>query len=149
MNLGGFAIIAFLRNAMHSEEIADYAGLIRSCPVTTVCFVLILVSLLGLPPLAGFAGKYTIFLSLVQASSPITWALLVVAAINTVISLVFYLRVAKVMTIDVEPDTRGPVEIGFAPGIYATLVGAFVVGLGIFFDPLYRWTQLAASQLFT
>lgn len=149
MNLGAFAIIAFLRNAMHSEEIADYAGLIRSCPVTTICFVAILVSLIGLPPLAGFAGKYTIFLGLVQAESPITWALLVVAGLNTAISLVYYLRVAKVMTIDGEPDSRGPVEIGFAPGIYATLMGAFVLGLGVFFDPLYRWTVVAASHLFT
>jgi len=149
MNLGAFAIIAFLRNAMRSEEIADYAGLIRSCPITTVCFVLILVSLIGLPPLAGFAGKYTIFLVLVEAASPVTWALLLVAGVNTAISLVYYLRVVKVMTIDGEPDSRSPVEMGFAPGIYAMLMTSFVVGLGVFFDPLYRWTQLAASQLFS
>jgi NADH-quinone oxidoreductase subunit N len=149
MNLGAFAIVAFLRNAMHSEEIADYAGLIRSCPVTTICFVLILVSLIGLPPLAGFAGKYTIFLALVAADSPIAWALLVVAGLNTAISLVFYLRVVKVMTIDGEPDSRGPVEIGFAPGIYASLMGAFVLGLGLFWEQLYRWTVVASSNLFT
>ena len=66
MNLGAFAIVAFLRNAMQSEEIADYAGLIRRCPGTVICFSLILFSLVGLPPLAGFIGKFAIFASLVE-----------------------------------------------------------------------------------
>ena len=56
MNLGAFAIVAFLRGAMQSEEIADYAGLIRSCPCTSVALVTILVSLVGIPPMAGFIG---------------------------------------------------------------------------------------------
>ena len=47
MNLGAFAIVAFLRNAMRSEEIADYAGLIRRCPVTVICFSLILFGLMS------------------------------------------------------------------------------------------------------
>ena len=59
MNLGAFAIVAFLRNAIGSEEIADYAGLIRSAPVTGVALTTILVSLIGLPPLAGFIGKFS------------------------------------------------------------------------------------------
>ena len=61
MNLGAFAVVAFLRNAMRSEEIADYAGLIRRSPVVVVCFRSILFSLIGLPPLAGFVGKLLIF----------------------------------------------------------------------------------------
>ena len=58
MNLGAFAIIAFLRNAMGTEEIADYAGLIRLAPVTSVAFTAILVSLIGIPPMVGFIGKF-------------------------------------------------------------------------------------------
>ena len=58
MNLGAFAIVAFLRGAIGSEEIADYAGLIRSVPVVAVALVAILVSLIGIPPLAGFIGKF-------------------------------------------------------------------------------------------
>ncbi len=67
MNLGAFAIVAFLRNTLRSEEIADYAGLIRRMPIVTICFAMILVSLIGLPPLAGFAGKFLIFAALVDA----------------------------------------------------------------------------------
>ena len=66
MNLGAFAIVAVLRNAMHSEEIDDYAGLIRSCPWTVFCFIVILFSLVGLPPLSGFIGKFAVFASLVD-----------------------------------------------------------------------------------
>ena len=69
MNLGAFAIVAFLRNAMRSEEIADYAGLIRRSPVVVVCFSMILFSLIGLPPLAGFIGKLLIFYSLVRGQA--------------------------------------------------------------------------------
>ena len=147
MNLGAFAIVAFLRNAARSEEIADYAGLIRSCPVTTVSFVLILVSLIGLPPLAGFPAKTFIFLSLVSVGGPIMITLLVIAGLNTAISLVYYLRVAKVMTIDPEPDSRPPVEIGFAPGLYTVFITAFVVAFGILFDGVYRFAEQAVSQL--
>ena len=117
MNLGAFAIIAFLRNAMHSEEIVDYSGLIRRCPVTVICFTLILFSLVGLPPLSGFIGKFAIFASLVEgyeisksAGSPANYlmVLLVVGGVNTAISLFYYLRIVRVMTIDDEPADRPP-----------------------------------------
>ena len=109
MNLGAFAIVAFLRNAIGSEEIADYAGLIRSAPVTSVALTAILVSLIGIPPMVGFIGKFAIFNSLVAAGGPWMIGLLVIAGINTAISLIYYLRVAKVVCIDPEPTDRGPV----------------------------------------
>ncbi len=62
MNLCAFAVVAFLRNELHSEEIADYAGLIRRAPIVVVCFSLILFSLVGMPPLGGFAAKLRVFL---------------------------------------------------------------------------------------
>ena len=57
MNLGAFAIVALLRNAIRSEEIADYAGLVRTSPGIAICLGTLLFSLVGMPPLAGFAGK--------------------------------------------------------------------------------------------
>ncbi len=57
MNLAAFAIVAFLRNALGSEEIADYAGLVRRSPGLTVCMAIVMFSLVGLPPLAGFQAK--------------------------------------------------------------------------------------------
>ena len=129
MNLGAFAIVAFLRNAIGSEEIADYAGLIRSAPVTAVALTTILVSLIGLPPLAGFIGKFAIFHALVVAGGPWMIALLVIAGINTAISLIYYLRVAKVVCIDPEPADRGPVSIGLLPAAYVLVVSLPVLYL--------------------
>ena len=66
MNLAAFAIVAFLRNAIGSEEIADYAGLIRTSPGLTVCMAIVMFSLVGLPPLAGFPAKLAVFCALVE-----------------------------------------------------------------------------------
>jgi len=149
MNLGAFAIIAFLRGALGSEEIADYAGLVRSCPLTAVAFAIILLSLIGLPPLAGFAGKIWIFYSLVAAGGPLMMTLLVVAGLNTVISLVYYLRVVKVLTIDPAPDSQGPISMHFIPATYALAVALPVLVLGVWFDSVYRWASAAAVHLFS
>jgi len=149
MNLGAFAIVAFLRNAMHSEEIADYAGLIRSCPMITVLMTAILVSLIGLPPLAGFWPKLRVLQALYTAGGPLMIFVFVVAAVNTAISLVYYLRVAKTMCMDAEPDTRGPVSIGFLPGAYALVVSLPVFVLGILPDRFAQWANVAVSQLFS
>ncbi len=146
MNLGAFAIVAFLRNEMRSEEIADYAGLLRRCPGVVICFALILVSLLGLPPLAGFWPKVLAFYSLVQADQ---MTLLVIGGLNTVISLVYYLRVVKVMTIDPEPADRLPVSFSMVSpaGVFVALVTLPVVALGVGWDALNRWAQAAAATL--
>ncbi len=104
MNLGAFAVVAFVRNETRSEEIRDYAGMIRRSPGLVVCFGIILVSLLGLPPMSGFAAKLLVFKSLV--TDPQLYTLLVIGGLNTVLSLVYYLRVVKVMTIDAEPQDR-------------------------------------------
>ena len=145
MNLGAFAVVAFVRNMLHSEEIADYAGLIRRTPLVAICFSLILVSLIGLPPFAGFIGKYQIFLALVQAKM---WTVLVIAGLNTALSLYYYLRVVKIMTIEPEPESRTPATMSFIPSTYVMLVSLPLVILGIWWENLAELTRVAASQLF-
>jgi NADH-quinone oxidoreductase subunit N len=130
---------------MHSEQIADYAGLIRRCPITAVCFSVILVSLIGLPPLAGFAGKFQIFTALVNAK---LWTLLVIAGLNTAISLYYYLRVVKIMTIDPEPENRRPAELSFIPGAFVVLMTVPLLILGIWFERLNALVLTASNQLF-
>jgi len=155
MNLGAFAIIAFLRNELRSEEIDAYAGLIRRSPGIVVCFSLILFSLVGLPPLAGFAGKYVIFASLVDAmavpAARLTMiALLVIGGLNTAISLFYYVRVVKVMTLEDETDARAPSTFSLAsiPGVFVALITIPVFVLGLFWDELYQVASSATSTLF-
>jgi NADH-quinone oxidoreductase subunit N len=158
MNLGAFAIVAFLRNAMHSEEIADYGGLIKRCPITAVCFIVILFSLVGLPPFAGFIGKFAIFASLVEgyeisksAGSPAMYllVLLAVGGINTAISLFYYLRVARVMTIDGEPADRPPLVFSDVSlqTAFVWLVTAPTVLLLLDWDLLNEWARAASRHL--
>ena len=148
MNLGAFAIVAFLRNSMQSEEIADYGGLIRSCPLITVMMTVILMSLIGLPPLAGFWPKLRVLQSLYSAGGTLMIFVFVVAGLNTAISLVYYLRVAKTMCIDPEPDSRGPVSIGFLPGAYVLIISLPIIVFGILPDRFAQWANMAVSQLF-
>lgn len=149
MNLSAFAIVAFLRNSMHSEQISDYAGLVKSSPLTAVLMTAVLVSLIGLPPLAGFWPKLHVLRALFTAGGPLMMTVLVVAAFNTAISLVYYLRVAKVMCIDDEPDTRGAISLGFLPAAYVFVVALPVVIFGITPDRVINWTNVAASSLFS
>lgn len=145
MNLGAFAVVAFLRNTLHSEQIADYAGLIRRAPILTVCFAIMLFSLIGLPPLAGFVGKLQIFYSLVQAK---LWLLLFIGGLNTALSLYYYMRVVKTMTIDPEPDDRVPATLSFIPATFVVLVTLPLLVLGIWWNSLYDLTAHATQQLF-
>jgi NADH-quinone oxidoreductase subunit N len=148
MNLGAFACVAFLRNSLRSEEIADYAGLIKSAPGITICFSTILLSLVGLPPLAGFIGKVLAFKALVSAEM-IT--LLVIGGLNTAVSLFYYLRVVKVMTLDPEPENRLPVNFSLLTpgGVYVTLITLPVLLLGVFWNQLHVWALVAAERLLT
>lgn len=159
MNLGAFAIIAFWRNALRSEEIADYAGLIRRCPLTVICFVLILFALVGLPPLSGFIGKFAVFAALAEgyqvsaaAGEPAGFLLVVLVAggLNTALSLFYYLRVAKVMTMDAEPDDRPPVTFSEVSlqGAYVWLLTLPTALLILNWDGLNRWALAAAKYLF-
>ena len=147
MNLGAFAIVAFLRNAMGTEEIADYAGLIRTAPVTSVLFTCILISLIGLPPMIGFVGKFAIFASLYQAGGFWLIGLLVIASINTAISLVYYLRVAKIICIDAEPQGRAPISLGVVPSVYLLVVALPVIIYGLLPSRVLELARAATEQL--
>ncbi|MEN6405876.1 MAG: NADH-quinone oxidoreductase subunit N [Thermoguttaceae bacterium] len=147
MNLAAFAIVAFLRNAIHSEEIADYAGLVRTSPGLTVCMAIVMFSLVGLPPLAGFQGKFVIFGSLIQAN---LYALLLVGVLNTVFSLFYYLRVVRVMALSPPPLHREPplIPLSSLVGSYCALLTVPLVALFFLVGGLLNWAAAAASTLF-
>ena len=152
MNLGAFGIVAFLRNRLKSEEISAYAGLIRVNPGVVVAMAVVLVSLIGLPPLAGFVAKFLVFSSLVDAittgaESPLMLSLLAIGGLNTVISLFYYLRVLKVMTFDPVPEDRVS-----EPFSFVSISGAMITGLvipvvvfGVFWSGLYVAAHLAGA----
>ena len=154
MNLGAFAIVALLRNALRSEEIADYAGLVRNSPGLVIALGCIMFSLVGMPPLAGFAGKLVIFSSLVDAinfdaARGMMITLLVIGGLNTALSLFYYLRVVKVMTFEPEPEQRPPFAFSLVslPGAYIVAITAPVLFLGLWWNDLYSWAAVATAHL--
>ncbi len=144
MNLCAFAVVAFLRNELHSEEIADYAGLIRRAPIVVVCFAIVLFSLVGLPPLGGFAAKLRVFYALVEAN---LITVLVIGGLNTAVSLFYYLRVVKVMTMEPEPKQRLPLSIPLLPGAFVIALTIPVIILGVWWDGLNVWAKDAVLNL--
>lgn len=148
MNLVAFATVAFLRNEIHSEEIASYAGLMQLCPGPAICMTFAMFSLVGLPPWAGFLAKVQIFAALARAGM---WALLTVGAINTVISLFYYLRVVRVMAFETRQAALPEPQInllGSAAGLYLLVITIPLVGLFFLWQPLMVLAGSSVQQLF-
>jgi NADH-quinone oxidoreductase subunit N len=149
MNLTAFAIVAFLRNSLGSEEIADYAGLWRRSPWIVVAMVVTLFSLVGIPPLAGFNAKFVALYALVAAGGPWMMGLVVVACLNTVVSLVYYLRVAKVMCMDAPPeDADESPAVNWSAMLYLLATSAPLLLLFLFPQRLFALAQAATASMF-
>ncbi len=93
-NLGAFTAIIAISNKLDSDLIKDYSGMFKRAPVLTLALSLCLISLIGMPPAAGFMAKFYIFNGAVQ--NGLLW-LVIIAVLNSVISAYYYLRVVKVM----------------------------------------------------
>ncbi len=95
MNLGAFAVILLVARNYGGEEISDFSGLSHTAPAAAAAMVIFLLSLTGIPPTGGFLGKFYIFGAAIGSGE---WAwLAVVGIINSVISLYYYMNVARVM----------------------------------------------------
>jgi NADH-quinone oxidoreductase subunit N len=156
MNLGAFGVVALVRNATGSEELAAFRGLVRWNPLAAVALTVFLASLLGLPPLGGFAGKFQVFAAVYEAakaaaaSGPpgvgaVYYTLLGFGAVNTALSAYYYLKVTRAILLD-EPEGAPPVA-GNSPGVAIVLAAlvAFLFAAGIIWNPLTAETARAAA----
>ncbi len=143
MNLGAFYVVMLIANKINSEDIDDYKGLGYSLPLLGTALGIFLVSLTGLPPTAGFIGKLYLFIALVDANM-ITVA--IIALLNTVVSLYYYIRVLKAMFLD---KTDKKVEINLSPLNYVVLLLliAPVLILGVYFTPLVNIAKESVQLL--
>ena len=136
MTLGAFAVIAMLRkNGVEGDEIEDYAGLARRQPLAAFLMLAFMASLAGIPPTAGFIGKFYLFMAAVKAD--LVW-LAVVGVIFAAISAYYYLRVVMVMYMR-EPETAGTESrLVSSPALTVALACAFagVLVFGLYPNPL-------------
>ena len=143
-NLGAFAIVIAVGNLIHSDEIEDYNGLNRRSPFLAFAMLVFLLSLAGVPPLAGFIGKLYIFVAAIKEG---LYTLIVAGLVNIVISMYYYLVVVKKMYIN-EPTDPSPLSISgpMKAVIYAGLAGTLI--LGIYPEPFINWA-VAATLMFS
>ena len=129
MNLGAFAVITSLRRRnIIGDEIDDIAGLFFKAPTEAMLMLLFLLSLAGIPPLAGFWGKYFIFLSLIQTGH---YTLAAVAVLYAVIGLYYYMRIANAMLMR-QPVEADPVRLRPAMSLALAITALGTVGIGLF-----------------
>jgi NADH-quinone oxidoreductase subunit N len=135
MNLGAFAVITSLRRRdIIGDEIDDIAGLYSRAPVEAVLMLIFLLSLAGIPPLAGFYGKYFIFLSLMESGH---YILASAAVLYAVFGLYYYLKVANAMFMREATDkTRSPIGAGI--WVALAITGSATVIIGIIPDRFIR-----------
>jgi len=163
MNLGAFAVVAFLRNQTGSEDLTDFRGLVRRSPCMVITLAICVLGLLGIPPLVGFTAKFQIFAVLYNGAvyyqeemhlpglSHMLIALLVIAGLNTVLSAVYYIKILKVMILDtrvedVEGTEPPPLPEPFGAVVYASAVAVVVFGLGIVVTPLDNASRRGAER---
>jgi NADH-quinone oxidoreductase subunit N len=128
MNLGAFAVITSLRHRnVIGDEIDDIAGLYTRAPVEAVLMLIFLLSLAGIPPLAGFWGKYFIFLSLIETGH---YALAALAVLYSVFGLYYYLRIANAMFMREPLEKESlPLSPGMGVALAITALATLIIGI--------------------
>ncbi len=146
MNLGAFAVVEFMERVYGSADISIYRGLGKRDPFLAVILSVFLFSLVGIPPLAGFVGKFLIFNALLQQNQT---TLAVIAVLNTVVSLVYYIKIAREMFLADSDESKEvvPSHKGVTAILLTCAVPTFF--LGIFFSPVVAWVNVAVSSFFS
>lgn len=144
MTLGAFACVIYMRQRGTAvERISDLSGLARNDSVMAFVFAMLMFSLAGIPPLAGFFGKYFVFLAAIDAKM---YTLAVVGVLASVVSAFYYLRVIKIMYFDepVDEFDIAPMEIR----VIAIAAGVMAIGMVLVLKQLNIAANAAAASLF-
>ncbi len=141
--LGAFGVVALVEEGTGGDALSNFAGLSRRAPVPSFCMLIFMLSLAGIPPLAGFFGKFYLF-SAVLTSTPGTLGLLwlvVVAVAMSAVSLYYYLKVLKYIYVTDPPADAASIRISVARQVVLCLIALSVVLLGCAPNLLLQWLQ--------
>jgi NADH-quinone oxidoreductase subunit N len=138
MNVGAFLVVIAVSRATGGESIADFRGLGRRAPIAALTLAVFLFSLTGIPPFAGFTGKYLLFAALLRAGGTWPTVLAVIGVLNSAVSLFYYAKVIRAMYLD-GPGDEAPLAV---PGLYNGLLSGLAILVfvfGLFWGPLVHW----------
>lgn len=145
MNVGAFACILSMKvKDRMVENISDLAGLSKTHPMMAFAMLVFMFSMAGIPPLAGFFGKFYVFAAAISAE---LYTLAVVGALASVVGAFYYLRIVKVMYFDEQTETLDKLDqrgLKAVMGVSAILVLVFV----IYPSPITDYASFAAASLF-
>ena len=143
MNLGAFYVVMLIANKIKSENIDDYKGLGKRAPLLSVAFAIFLVSLTGLPPTAGFIGKWMIFLSLINAKMV---GIAVIGVLNSVVSLYYYVRIIRNMFLREGQPAEEPMKFPLAQNILLMSLLIPTLYFGLFVNELIQFAQFSVQM---
>ena len=138
MNLGAFlVIVALRRQKIIGEDLDDISGLMHKSPGYAVLMLIFLLSLSGIPPTAGFLGKYYIFLSLLQTQH---YALAVVATLYVAVAIYYYFKVVKSMFVG-EDTEKAPLTTSIGLRLALGVSGVMTLVIGLYPEPFLRMAE--------
>lgn len=138
-NLAAFGVIGAIENATGKVSMTDYNGLSKTNPWLACAMMLAMFSLAGIPPFAGFFSKFFIFTSAINQGSIAIYVLVLIALINTIVSLYYYLLVVKAMYISPEEPQIATFRSACTERVALWICVAGIIGLGIvsyFYDSI-------------
>lgn len=134
MNLGAFLIVMIVANATGREDIDGFRGLAwRGGGLPAVAMAIFLFSLAGLPPLAGFIGKFYLFAAVIREQF---YVLALIAGLNSVLSLYYYARIVRAMFLDFPIGGEGVVAVDWSNGALLGLLSGATLVLGVYWQPV-------------
>ena len=142
MNLGAFAVVIALAREAPGALISDFAGLGRRAPLLALAMAMFLISLAGIPPFAGFWGKFFIFQAAIDFGGYGPW-LATAMVVNSVISVVYYFLIAKAMWLEPIAEPVRPARMPAAVVAVVGLAAVWVLAVGIFPDLFARFPRLS------
>jgi NADH-quinone oxidoreductase subunit N len=138
MNLGAFlVVVALRRKGIIGEDVEDLSGLMHKSPGYAVLMLVFLLSLAGIPPTAGFLGKYYIFLSLIETGH---YLLAVVATLYVAVAIYYYFRLVRSMFVG-EATEKAPVSSSFGLRLALVASGIMTLVIGIYPEPFLQLAQ--------
>jgi NADH-quinone oxidoreductase subunit N len=149
MNLGAFLAVIVVAQATGSETMHDFRGLAKRAPIAAIAFAIFLFSLTGLPPFAGFVGKWYLFYAVMERvpgpGGGWYFALAVVGALNTAVALYYYARIIRAMFLETGAETR--IETRFGQNLMLGAFSVLVLVFGIWWAPMVDWSARSLEML--
>ena len=138
MNLGAFLVlVALRRKGIIGEDLDDIAGLMHKSPGYALLMLIFLLSLAGIPPTAGFLGKYYIFLSLIETHH---YTLAVIATLYVAVAIYYYFRIVRSMFVR-DLTEQAPLSTSFGLRVALAVSGVLTLGIGIYPEPFLRLAE--------